>query len=243
VLIFGVAAAASLFPAGTALAVDYDCADFATQEEAQEYLEPGDPHNLDADGDGIACEDLPSGGGGGGGGGGGSPEAPPPPKPPKPKKAAAQRVARAKAVRFDRLHAQVKGVLFSGCARRSRHRIDCRFLADGRTPNAETACVLRVIVRGEGSLASAKLRSACRRQPVLTFQRAREAMEPEAERIAGKPAQVIGLERRSLTVIDGEAVWVRTRVVRERCTVYLTAVLFSSGEVEVRSRLLECLPT
>jgi hypothetical protein len=39
--------------------LDYDCSDFATQEEAQEYLLPGDPYNLDADNDGIACEDLP----------------------------------------------------------------------------------------------------------------------------------------------------------------------------------------
>jgi hypothetical protein len=43
----------------TARAVDYDCADFATQAEAQEYLLPGDPYNLDGDGDGIACETLP----------------------------------------------------------------------------------------------------------------------------------------------------------------------------------------
>ena len=53
--------------------IDYDCADFANQAEAQEYLLPGDPYRLDADNDGIACEDLPcpcasSGGGGGGGG-------------------------------------------------------------------------------------------------------------------------------------------------------------------------------
>ena len=41
-----------------------DCADFATQREAQAELErgPSDPHGLDADNDGIACEDLPSGG-------------------------------------------------------------------------------------------------------------------------------------------------------------------------------------
>jgi len=39
---------------------DYDCADFATQEEAQEYLLPGDPYRLDGDNDGIACELLPS---------------------------------------------------------------------------------------------------------------------------------------------------------------------------------------
>jgi hypothetical protein len=51
---------------------DLDCADFATQEEAQAELErdPSDPHGLDADSDGIACEHLPSAGNGGGGGGG-----------------------------------------------------------------------------------------------------------------------------------------------------------------------------
>jgi hypothetical protein len=43
---------------------DLDCADFATQQEAQAELErdPSDPHGLDADNDGIACEDLSSGG-------------------------------------------------------------------------------------------------------------------------------------------------------------------------------------
>lgn len=38
---------------------DRDCPDFATQAEAQAFFEaagPGDPHRLDADNDGIACE-------------------------------------------------------------------------------------------------------------------------------------------------------------------------------------------
>jgi endonuclease YncB( thermonuclease family) len=39
--------------------LDYDCADFATQAEAQRSLLPGDPYRLDGDGDGIACELLP----------------------------------------------------------------------------------------------------------------------------------------------------------------------------------------
>lgn len=44
-------------------AEDLDCSDFATQEEAQAVLDqdPSDPHQLDGDGDGIACESLPSG--------------------------------------------------------------------------------------------------------------------------------------------------------------------------------------
>jgi endonuclease YncB( thermonuclease family) len=40
-------------------AVDYDCSDFDTQAQAQKYMSPGDPHRLDADGDGRACDSLP----------------------------------------------------------------------------------------------------------------------------------------------------------------------------------------
>lgn len=41
---------------------DKDCKDFKTHAEAQAFFEsagPGDPHRLDADGDGLACESLP----------------------------------------------------------------------------------------------------------------------------------------------------------------------------------------
>ena len=42
---------------------DKDCDDFSSQEEAQSFLESNgigsDPHNLDRDGDGVACESLP----------------------------------------------------------------------------------------------------------------------------------------------------------------------------------------
>jgi micrococcal nuclease len=42
------------------VATDCNCSDFATWEQAQAVLEafPGDPHRLDGDGDGIACESL-----------------------------------------------------------------------------------------------------------------------------------------------------------------------------------------
>jgi endonuclease YncB( thermonuclease family) len=40
-------------------AIDYDCSDFSNQAEAQRYLLPGDPYNLDGDHDGVACESLP----------------------------------------------------------------------------------------------------------------------------------------------------------------------------------------
>lgn len=52
-------AAALVFAPAAMAQVDYDCSDFATQEEAQAFYS-GD---LDADGDGQACDSLPSGGG------------------------------------------------------------------------------------------------------------------------------------------------------------------------------------
>ena len=41
---------------------DRDCKDFSTHAEAQAFFQdagPGDPHHLDRDNDGIACETLP----------------------------------------------------------------------------------------------------------------------------------------------------------------------------------------
>jgi micrococcal nuclease len=46
---------------GSEVDSNLDCASFETHEEAQRVLEqdPSDPHYLDGDGDGVACEDLP----------------------------------------------------------------------------------------------------------------------------------------------------------------------------------------
>ena len=43
---------------------DYDCPDFSTQKEAQAFFKSNggpssDPHKLDQDKDGVACETLP----------------------------------------------------------------------------------------------------------------------------------------------------------------------------------------
>ena len=40
---------------------DMNCSDFSSWQEAQDFYEragPGDPHGLDRDNDGIACEGL-----------------------------------------------------------------------------------------------------------------------------------------------------------------------------------------
>jgi len=49
---------------GETSAQDRDCSDFDTQPEAQRFFErhgPGDPHGLDGNNDGEACESLPGG--------------------------------------------------------------------------------------------------------------------------------------------------------------------------------------
>jgi hypothetical protein len=137
----------------------------------------------------------------------------------------------------------VRGIVLNRCSRRSKYRVDCRFYAAGSSASFETTCMLTVVVRGEGGSTAARLRPSCRRERVLSFQRAREAMEPEAESIAQGPARVVGLQRQSRTAIYGEAFWFRMATKRERCSVELVAILLNSGEVEVRSRYLECLPT
>jgi hypothetical protein len=58
---------------------DLDCADFANRGQAQAVLarDPSDPNLLDADNDGIACEDYPYEGGGGADDGQYAPDTPP----------------------------------------------------------------------------------------------------------------------------------------------------------------------
>jgi hypothetical protein len=56
--------AASLAASSATAFVDKDCSDFPTQHKAQKYFKKHggpkrDPSGLDADHDGIACEDLP----------------------------------------------------------------------------------------------------------------------------------------------------------------------------------------
>lgn len=55
---------AGMKPAAAQESGDLDCADFATQAEAQSEFDadPSDPNSLDADSDGIACEENAGGG-------------------------------------------------------------------------------------------------------------------------------------------------------------------------------------
>lgn len=99
-----------------------------------------------------------------------------------------------------------------------------------------------MVVRGEGTRAWARLRSSCRRERFLSFQRARAAIEPAANQIAGQRTQLIEIGRRNRTTIYGEAAWTKRGASPEDCSVELIASLLNSGEVSVVSRFLECLP-
>lgn len=68
-MLFSRVAGAAILVAGATLSIagvanaqgDRNCSDFSSQAEAQQFFEntQGDPHGLDADNDGIACEELP----------------------------------------------------------------------------------------------------------------------------------------------------------------------------------------
>jgi Excalibur calcium-binding domain len=215
-------------PQASAHRRDYDCADFANQAEAEEYLLPGDPYNLDADGDGIACEDLPcpcsySPGGGGGGGGGNTTTAPapaPPPKPPKLNKAVARSAAVAKSRRYNLRNRLISRVSFQGCRQTSRYKIRCSFYGLGRSQTTSTTCNITVIVKGEGSVASTKLRPSCRSERLLflTFQRAIPAIGEAGEELASRGVTLVDSERISAVWIEAVSEWTQqAKAGREEC--------------------------
>jgi len=137
-------AAAFLLPTSAA-ATDYDCADFANQAEAQEYLLPGDPYRLDGDDDGIACEDLPC------------PCSYEEPPPYRLTMAAARQAARPVARDFARRNPKVNSVSLSGCERLGERRIDCHAIARGSTSTSKTTCRLRIAVRAVNQHPKARL--------------------------------------------------------------------------------------
>ncbi len=153
----------ALTPA-TASALDYDCADFATQEEAQEYLLPGDPYGLNGDNDGVACEDLPHGPSGSGTS---TPTTtPPPPPPPKLSKPVARDAAKRTARKFVRRRARLDAVAFKGCGRRGRQKVGCRFVARGQTARRRVRCRFRVSVAGTDASHSTRVKHLiCRSFP------------------------------------------------------------------------------
>jgi hypothetical protein len=240
-------------PGAAAQHRDYDCADFATQAEAEEYLLPGDPYNLDGDNDGIACEDNPcpcsyTPGGGGGGGGNSTVTAPPapPPKPPKLNKAVARSAALSRARRFNHRNRLISLVSFEGCHRTSRSKIDCTFHGRGQTSRLRSSCEIRVVVSGEGSHAQTKLRATCRSERLLylTFARAIPAIRLAGEELARRSVVIVVAERIDDLEIEAAVEWWRTTnlKVKEECEVTFVARLNSLNEVVVTHEAPICAP-
>lgn len=137
-----------VLPSAATAGVDYDCADFATQAEAQEYLLPGDPYRLDGDNDGIACEDNPcpcSTASGGGGSDDGASQ----PKPYRLKKKDARRVSRRLVRRAVNRSPGLDGFRLDRCRRQAPRRINCWLTANGTTDSRKTTCHFKVAVRAK----------------------------------------------------------------------------------------------
>jgi hypothetical protein len=254
VLVLGCAVALGLV-AGTSAASahrrDYDCADFATQAEAEEYLLPGDPYNLDGDNDGIACEDnpcpcsyTP----------GGAPEEvttvvrekpAPPPKPPKLNKAVARSAAFAKSRLFNLRSRLISLVSFEGCSRTSRQKIHCTFHGRGRTEVLSSSCEIRVVVTGEGADAHAKLRATCRSERLLylTFARAIPAIRVAGEEVARRGVAIVVAERLSNLEIEATVEWGRIGSKEaEECAARFVARLNSADELLMNHGAPTCNP-
>jgi hypothetical protein len=257
-LLLGVAALIVLTqqPAPAA-ARDYDCADFANQAEAEEYLEPGDPYNLDADGDGIACEDLPcpcsySPGGSEEGGGGGSSEPAPPPKPAYHlRMLTAGRISKHLVGVVVRQSQRLQAYALIVCHRLGERSIDCRLSAEGETIHQRVACQYGVAVRARnrhpiGQIVTHKCRTA--ELPYLTKARAAESMRDLVEETAGPEAEIgvltIARPHDNPLELVGVSGWVKPPEpkAKEVCSIEVNAWLAgSSDQVHVGVKRLHCV--
>ncbi len=235
----------------TAAAEDYDCADFANQAEAEEHLLPGDPYGLDADNDGIACEDLPcpcssTPGSGSSGGGGESEEmAPPPPPPYHLKKSAARHEARRIARKFTNHNPNVNRFTVGPCNRKGERRIDCEATAKGNTSDSATTCHLRVAVRAVNRHPVGRLTSShCTTKSTLRLSadQARAAIRQKGAEVAGKPVVVLFVEREGPQQFLGAVEWTQrnTEQQKEECSASFEVEMTSSREIRTSTIESSC---
>jgi hypothetical protein len=238
-LALGALSALAILPASAA-AVDYDCGDFATQEEAQEYLLPGDPYGLDADNDGIACEDLPSGGGGGGG-----ESEPKPPPPPQLDKDVARSAAKQAVGSFVDRSARLDSASFKGCHRKARQHVNCSFLGRGQTSAERVTCRFKVSVEGTNESHSTHVghvRCRTEQRAILRYARAKQAMQEAATDLAHKPVP-LEIDRINRLTFWGWTEWRQTESGSagvEYCYVELLAEMDPSGTLHTHTRNLKC---
>ncbi len=223
--------------------VDFDCTDFSNQATAQEYLHPGDPHALDLDGNGIACEGLPC---------------------PCIRKGAdsrqtsgnALRLAKADARRaagkiareFARSEDGVTRAVVAECQRRAPHRIDCLAVSRGKSTTTRTTCRLRIAVRATSRNPHAGLLSSkCQTKSSLklTAADALAQFSEQMKEIIGQPVQIVAAERESRLGFRAIAEWTRPEATggARSCRGFLTATLIAPPDlVEVSVLFLDCKP-
>jgi hypothetical protein len=155
----------------------------------------------------------------------------------------------AKSRRYNRRNRLISRISFQGCRRTSRNSIRCSFYGTGRSPTASTTCNITVIVKGEGSLASTKLRPSCRSERLLylTFARAEQAIRSAAGELAagreppaGPAILVRGALRLNALEIEANASWALRTTVAEECEARFLARLNRLDEVLVTDGAVRC---
>jgi hypothetical protein len=222
--------------------VDFDCTDFSDQATAQEYLHPGDPHALDLDGNGIACEGLPcpcakrSTGSG-----------QKAPRSPHLAKADARLAARKITREFARSDDSVSTVAIDECQRRAPHRVDCRAVSRGKTTTTKTICRLRIAVRAtsgnpHAGLLSSKCWTSSRLK--LTEADALAAFTDGMQELVGQPIQITRFARMSRASFSAIVEWTRPGATggTDRCIVLLVATRQGPGIVELSAHFPSCQP-
>jgi hypothetical protein len=167
---------------------------------------------------------------------------------PKLDKTAARNAAGRKARRFARRHPVLDSASLRRCARRSRHRVLCRFVARGRTRTQRMTCRLRIVVRGEGVDASARIggvRCQTHSLTVLSRSDARRAMKAAAREVAGAEVAVYALSRLGPRSFSGQAEWTRISPAGtvELCSLELIAEQPPARPVRVDTQGLDCRET
>lgn len=151
----------------------------------------------------------------------------------------------AKSRRYNRRNRLISRVAFQGCRRTSRYKIRCSFYGTGRSQTAATTCNITVIVKGEGSHTSTKLRPSCRSERLLylTFERAIPAIREAGEELAGRGVAVIDPERISAVQIEAMVEWTEpTKGGREVCEAPFFARLNRFDELLVGHGGTRCVP-
>ena len=224
-----------------AAATDLDCDDFSNQATAQEYLRPGDPYFLDADNDGVACEDLPCPCVGKGKSSGQATSAPR-----RLEMNDARRMARKVAREFAQSDGNLTTVTVGKCERRAEQHVNCLAVDSGKSDTTKTICHLRVAVRGSQPLRAKLASNNCRTRSTLTLTEADAlaAISAEMTELVAQPVRILGAERTSRISFTAVVEWTRpSQAGLEKCSAIPEAKLWDRDRITVSIPAFDCFRT